>query len=530
MKNTMPFYLVQSATIISLFALTACSTAPISHKKSPTTQPTVQQESSGNAVEIAKSITPPPLKPEDLVTLSDIELELQINQAHQQGHLPNFILLNHQLWQNASNSEQAQIEQRIWNRLSQQPLEEIKRTIQRLKQDRSPSVRQWGELLSVLKGPAETLSTQLNHLMKSNSDAIYMHHLLPGIQMQMANVSPPPQHIAVLLPFDGKYEHISSQIKSGIMKAYMASSQTIQLRFYNTSNLDKLEETYLQAKREGADFIIGPLRKEAIDHLITIADENVLALNKIDYAPFLQFSYKSANEVAQLVAHLKAKNYQNIGILSNNSRQDLKMAQTIKQAWNQFPGHSTLLSTYPNKSPKLRKALGDLINEANSKERYNTLRWATGQKLHFFPRTRQDFDAIIIIDDSARMAVFKPQFAFFNLKTPIYGTSQLSPKKPQRIQRNRDLSGVTFLAHPVIFQPENLTSNFEAFGWDSFQVATQLDNLRLGGYLAQGKTGELTLNDQLIQQNLVWAIYNKKGQITPLKMEFLPPIHLSKQP
>jgi len=122
----------------------------------------------------------------------------------------------------------------------------------------------------------------------------------------------------------------------------------------------------------------------------------------------------------------------------------------------------------------------------------------------------------VIIDSSARMAVFKPQFAFFELNTPIYGTSQLSPKKLQNISPNRDLAGVQFLAHPVVFQPNDLSSNFEAFGWDSFQVATQLHNLRFGGYLSQGKTGELTLEEQQIKQNLIWATYNKKGVLVPL--------------
>ncbi|VAW49072.1 hypothetical protein MNBD_GAMMA03-729 [hydrothermal vent metagenome] len=510
----MPFYSLQRLIFTSalsiLIVLTGCSTPPSQSKKPPS----LPIQKTKGAVKLLKTTPPPQLKAEELMTLSEVELKLQTNKAKQQQEWPNFILLNHQRWQHSNNREQAQIEQQIWNAISQQPLAKIKETINTLKQHSAPSVQQWGELLAILKGPATGMQQKFKRLSQSNSNAIYMYHLLPGFNMQNLYASA-PKKLAILLPFDGKYEHVANQIKSGIMKAFMASDQKTSLKFYNSSNLDQLERTYQQAKQEGADFIIGPLRKEAIDHIITIADENVLALNRIEYTPFTQFSFKSADEVTQLIEHFKAQDYQNIGILSNDGHSDIKLAKKLKTAWVQYEGNSAFLSIYPDKKPKLRKALGALINEAKSKERYDTLRWATGHKLKFFPRTRQDFDAIIIIDNNARLAVFKPQFAFFGLNTPVYGTSQLSPKNLLKTKSNRDLRGVKFLAYPVIFRPQNLTSNFEAFGWDSFQVATQHQNLKRGGYLAQGKTGELTLKDQHITQHLVWAIYNKKGKIIP---------------
>lgn len=510
MKNIIPLYPVKilalSSALITFLILNGCSTPPKHAQKVPTpTQPSY-------APEVLKTTPPPQIKAEDLITLSETELELQTATAQQQAEWPNFILLNQQLWQTASESEQAQIEQRIWDAISQQPLEAIKSTIQTLKQHPNISVQQWGALLETLKGPAESLQKNLAQLSENNPDAIYMHHLLPGFNMQNSLFTP-PKHIAVLLPFEGRYEHVSNQIKNGIMKAFMASDQQTQLTFHNSSDLNNLENLYQQTKQAGADFIIGPLRKEAIDRLITVADEEVLALNRIEYAPFTQFSYKSADEISQFIHYFKAQNYQHIGILSNDGVADSKMAHALKVAWEHETNHRATVSLYPDKKPKLRQALSTLINDDKSKERYDTLRWATGHKLKFSPRTRQDFDAIIIIDNATRMAVFKPQFAFFNLKTPIYGTAQLTPKNPQHIKINRDLAGVKFLTHSVVFQPENLTSNFEAFGWDSFQVATHLHNLKMGGYLSHGKTGELTLKDQLIQQHLIWATYNSKGKL-----------------
>jgi len=528
MKKTIPFYLVQSLTLgltlASLFALSGCTSHPETAKKvkqASQSEAIVEKskdiEASPN-VEIIESSAKKELSSEELSSLSNFELEIQIEYSKKESHWSQFILLNHQLWQNSRAIDQAQIEQHIWDTLSNLSHSDTQATIKTLKEHPSVSVQQWGELLSILKGPVKNLQKNLDRLVNSNSDAIYTHHFLPGVGMQQMSQFQAKQ-FAVLLPFEGKYKQVTQQIKAGMMKAFMASDQSATLKFYDSSNIDNLESTYQQAKQEGAEFIIGPLRKEAIDHLLTSVDENVLALNSIEYAPFVQFSYKSADEINQMIKHFKAQNYQHIGILSNDGRRDLKMAQALEKAWQQETNHSAILSVYPDQKPKLRKALGDLINEASSKERYDTLRWATGQKLAFFPRTRQDFDAIVIFDSTARMAVFKPQFAFFEMKTPIYGSSQLTPKKLQKIKANRDLKGVQFLTHPATFNPQNLLSNFEAFGWDSFQVASELNNMRLGAYLASGKTGELTIKNNIVQQNLVWAVYNKDGLIEPVVKE-----------
>ncbi len=500
-----------SIALITLLLLNGCSSPPKQYSS-----PSEQTQTERYVPKVLTKQPPAQIKAEDLTSLSQAELEQQMLTAHQQAEWPNFILLNQQLWQYASKTEQAQIEQRIWEAISQQPLPAIKQTIPILKQHPNSTVQQWGALLAILKGPAETLQKNLKQLTTTYPNAMFTHHLLPGIIMQIQQVNT-PKNIAVLLPFEGKYTHIANQIKQGIMKAFMASDQSVQLSFHDTADLDHLEILYSQLKQNGIDFIIGPLRKQAIDHLISVADANVLALNRIDYAPFIQFSYKSANEVSQLIRQFENKQYQTIGILSNDSRADTKLAHTLKKEWERNPGHQATLSFYPDKKPNFREAVSTLINANKSNDRYHTLRWAIGQNSTFFPRSRQDFDAIVIIDNATRVAVLKPQFAFFNLNTPIYGTAQLTPSKLQAIQPNRDLAGIRFLTHPVIFQPKTLASNFEAFGWDSFQVVTLLPSLTIGGYLSQGKTGELTLSDQLIQQRLVWASYNSKGQLVPLK-------------
>ncbi|NPA72864.1 MAG: hypothetical protein GXO35_08560 [Gammaproteobacteria bacterium] len=504
MKKTIPFYLLHSLSAAAILTLTACGPTPV--------KPVEEKKKQPDAVDVSHIETKTVIEAEQLKPLTETEIREKITLAQQQQNWVKFVQLNQQIWQTADETTQVDIEQTLWQTLNQQDFTTTENIRNQLTHSEDTSVQAWAALIEAIKGPVSQLQNSLSSLIESHPDAIYHHNVLPELQTALAEISP-AQQIAVLLPFQGKYQHVSAQIRSGIMQAFFASDQTTTLKFYDSSDLERLETVYQQAKLEGADFVIGPLRKSAIEQLSHIADENMLTLNKGELGQYTQFSFKSADEVSQMVKQFKALGYQNIGILSNDSRGDYKLASALKTAWQADKPHTAVLSTYPDQTPKLRNALGDLINEGSSKARYNTLRWATGRTLSFFPRTRQDFDAIVIVDDRRRMAVFKPQFAFFELDMPLYGSSQLTPKKFQKIETVADLAGVQFLTYPATLTPGSLLSKFEAFGWDSFQIAKHMPQMKLGSTLDMTKTGKLSLQDQLIAQHLVWVKYNRKGQL-----------------
>ncbi|MDX1353644.1 MAG: penicillin-binding protein activator, partial [Thiomicrorhabdus sp.] len=309
---------------------------------------------------------------------------------------------------------------------------------------------------------------------------------------------------------EGKYKVVANQIRSGIIKAFFASSQEVTLKFYDTSIIENVEATYNLAKEEGADRIIGPLTKEAIQQIAGFQDDNMLALNTINNNSITQFSFKSAEQSQQMLQRFIQSNFKRVGILTNDNPHSLTKASELQQTLLAYKD-SAVLSIYPDQNPKLRQALGELIHENLSKERHNNLRWLIGEKLDFFPRTRQDLDAIVIFDNAHRMAVFRPQFDFFELDTPLYGDSELTPKNFQEIPANRDLNRVSFLTYPAVLNPNDLTSAFEAFGWDSFQVTMQLENLKKGACLTSAKTGILSLENNQIKQQLLWVQYDKTG-------------------
>lgn len=504
MNKTTPFYHLKSIKALTVtalvFGLAACGNVPNKPVK-PVNNGLTKQES----VKRDSTVT----NTHSSKIYSVAELKTLQAAAIKQGNWSDYLVYGSLLWQKSPKNPayQAEIEEHAWsvlNSLSPQKVAQL---------ESSPhaEVQAWISLLNTFKGSKYEIKQNLMDLTSFESEAIFHKHLLPKLLAQQ----PPAEtlnQIAVLLPMEGRYKVVGQQIRSGIMKAFYASEQSITLKFYDTSSLENLESVYTKAKQEGADRIIGPLRKEALQELASFHDDKLLALNSIDSNSFTQFSFKAAQPSLQMVKKFEEAGFQRIGILTNDGRSSLANAKELESAWKQAD-HDAILSVYPDENPKLREALGSLIHENLSDDRQNNLRWLIGQQLDFFPRTRQDLDAIVIFDNAYRMAVFRPQFDFFELDTPVFGDTELTPANFQDIPQNRDLNRVSFLTYPAILDPVDLNSKFEAFGWDSFMVSIHIEDLQNGGCLINTKTGVLSLDGNEIRQHLIWAKYDKQGTL-----------------
>lgn len=498
MMITMPFYVNKPLKILFasalLTGLTACGTLP---EKKPTTE----VEAKSKQVEAAAKSEVKRLKK----AYSIEELKALRNQAAAKALWPEYLEHTTAIWHKSDTNNQQKLEEQAWSIINTLSATQMQKIAQHPNQD----VQAWFHLYNAFNSANIDFDMALNNLISFDQDAIFNGHL---VEQLLANqpVQQEIKQLAVLLPMQGKYKVISHQIRSGIIKAFYASDQSIQIRFYDSSDINNLENIYTQAKQEGADRIIGPLRKQAIQELAAFHDNSMLALNKVEGISIPQFSFKSSDPSVQMRNRFEQSGYKRIGILTNDSKNSVAEAQKLQYLWKQA-GHEAEISIYPNERPKLRDALGKLIHETSSKERKNNLRWLVGENLNFFPRTRQDLDAIVILDSEHRMAVFRPQFDFFALQVPLFSNSKMSPKNFQDIKPNKDLQEVQFLSYPAVLNPVDLINKFEAFGWDSFQVSTHMPQLEKGACLTDTKTGVLSMDGMLIKQKQVWAQYNKQG-------------------
>ncbi|KUJ72767.1 penicillin-binding protein activator [Thiomicrospira sp. WB1] len=176
-----------------------------------------------------------------------------------------------------------------------------------------------------------------------------------------------------------------------------------------------------------------------------------------------------------------------------------------------------LLKTFPDKRPNLRDALGQLINENESQARKNNLRWLLKEPIEFTPRPRQDLDAVVLVTHLKQLAVFRPQFDFFELTLPLYSTSDAMPKAFYAPKAMPDLAGIEFPAMNAAFGQHPAKTQFEAFGWDALALAHQRDWLKPGLCFHTTATGNLGYADKQYQRHLRWARYTQNGEVVPVK-------------
>lgn len=499
--------IIISAIIISGFlGLSACSTPPKPVPTQPKPLPTEPK-------------TEQPSIDSQQKRLALLERNARLAKSNQAWG--EFIAVSQQLWLSSDDSNQAAIEYEIWQTLQQLPSDQLATLA-----EQAPEFSDWVAFTEITQQHPIWQKQRLQDWQELNAEnplAIYNHHLLPSLLNKLAHHQP-IHHIAIMLPFTGQYASISEQIRNGLLKNYFKQLQQnqppLQLTFYDSSDLTQIQSLYQTAMELGVDWVIGPLRKTAIEQLMPLAPENVLALNQVDIPSIWQFNFKSESEAYQITQQLCQRDYQRIGILSSTMDADTRLAQEILFGWRQQgqnQNQTAILKTYPTRNPNLRDALGSLINEKQSQARQNNLRWLFGENLHFTPRLRQDLDAIVLVGNERRLAVFKPQFEFFDLNLPTYGTSKITPSQLAKTPSNPDLSGLIFPTYPAAVSPAQVDTPFEAYGWDSLTLVQSLDRLDSGLCLNQGLMGQLQVQDRQVDHLFSWARYNARGQVIPLE-------------
>jgi hypothetical protein len=500
-------FIAQSGKVLALAAaigmtasvLTSCSTAPVSQQK-----PIVGMPSPGAMTKKTSSQV----------------LQEEIREAQQAKSWNNYLELTQLLWSKASPDNQLAIEYQIWQTLKDLPQAEKDKLIS--DPDTSPDLMSWLDFVKATELHPIWQKPALADLKRFNPSALFNQHLNQALSQQLLNTNK-VQQVAVFLPLTGPYKNIAMQIRDGIIRNQLAHAPNVKLAFYNTnynpSEPNQILSTYQTAKQNGADVILGPLQKENIDILTKKlnaigGDDSVITLN--DAFGIQHFNFISNSEALQIATKLCQKHYKNIAILTSTTPADSNLAVQIADYWQQVPDHKLTLKSYPATHPKLREALGSVINETYSQARKNNLQWLFKENLSFTPRTRKDLDAIVLLGNARQVAVFKPQFAFFELQLPVYGSSKLTPINLDKTEPNKDLANVIFPTFKAALKKTNLASTLEAYGWDSFTLATQKYRLGPNICLNAGMLGKLSKQDNEFDYKMSWARYNSRGEVVPL--------------
>ncbi len=359
-----------------------------------------------------------------------------------------------------------------------------------------------------------------------------------------------PTQIALILPLNNRFAKAASAIRDGFLAAYYAQPANTEgpsvivpsIRVYDEGDSpEDIDFAYAQAVNDGAEFVIGPLNKVAVNQLAS-KDElpvPVLALNFSEQpadeeqerlpANLFQMSLSPEQEARQVAEHAWLDGHSRAAIITPNTSWGARVAKAFTERWLQFDGQVVEKQTYDPKKSDYSLPIRRLLNVDDSENRKRNLRRTLGQKVEFIPRRRQDIDFIFMAASSRQARLIKPQLRFHHApKIPVYATSHSYGGTVNK-EMDRDMDGVLFSDMPWTLATHDTDNNLKyslrkhwperikrysrlyALGVDAYHVISQLNTLRRNrANYFKGETGDLSLDtSNRLQRRLMWARFER---------------------
>jgi outer membrane PBP1 activator LpoA protein len=365
----------------------------------------------------------------------------------------------------------------------------------------------------------------------------------------------PPRQLALLLPLSGKLAQPAAAIRDGILAAYYDTPEdTLRpaIRVYDTGGrADAVLGIYQQAVNEGAQFVIGPLRKAAVQTLATqsLLTVPVLTLNTIDIGAsnnnmLFQFGLAPEDEAREVARRARQDGHHKAIALIPEGSWGERIYAAYLEEWQTLGGRVVEVGYYDATKTDHGKAISAALNLNSSKARHQQLVRLAGQSLEFEPRRRQDVDAIFMLATPRQARLINPQLSFYRAsRLPVYATSHVYTGRADS-SLDADLNNVAFCDMPWKISTNGARDylqtsieknwpasaarygRFHALGIDAWRVipyVDQLENNLMGAY--QGVTGNLTIDSsRQIHRSLNWAQF-QQGLPThlPSRVEVIEP-------
>jgi outer membrane PBP1 activator LpoA protein len=349
---------------------------------------------------------------------------------------------------------------------------------------------------------------------------------IPKLLDNLSLVGQLPGQIALLLPLNGKLAAAAGAIRDGVLAAYYDVPDTTaqpRLDIYDSGETaDTALLAYQQAVLDGAQFVIGPLRKEAVQALAIQPqlDVPVLALNQLETTTPLnpslfQFGLAPEDE-AREVARLawREGNTRAIALLPESDWGE-RVYTAFADEWLQLGGEILDTRRYDSSKADHGKIISGSLNLDSSKTRHQQLTRLLGMSLEFEPRRRKDVDFFFLIAAPNQARLIRPQLRFYRASAlPVYSTSRVYSGQPNAAQ-DADMDGIVFCDMPWTLDKDgswqhlqqtitdfwpadaNRYARLYALGIDAYRLVPYLGKTSVGMFGAyRGVTGNLTLVNQ----------------------------------
>lgn len=363
-----------------------------------------------------------------------------------------------------------------------------------------------------------------------------------------------PRRMALLVPLSGRLANAGQAIRDGLMAAYYDQPEYVErprIRVYDTgSEGPGVTTAYERAVDAGADFVIGPLAKDAVAKLAARGslETPILSLNYLpdnaDERPqdLYQFGLLPEDEAREAADAAIQNEHFNAVTLVPAGNWGGRMIDGFRSRYETMGGVIVESSRYNSEASDYGRSIQALLNLDSSYARERRLQNTIGRDVRFEPRRRQDIEVIFMAAMPRQARLLEPQLEFHRAgDLPVYATSHVFSGVPDP-DSDWDLNGLFFTDLPWILDnlddPDPLYRSVTehwpgsrgqyprlyALGIDAFAVLPHLGRLGENDRaVLNGRTGRLTLDaERRIHRQPRWATFIK-GRPVPVNRPEAPP-------
>ena len=364
--------------------------------------------------------------------------------------------------------------------------------------------------------------------------------LIPGLVTGAPELIGRIDRIALLLPLTSDYAVAAQSVRDGFlaMDANNPDPAKPLVSVYDIgADPAQVAAFYEQAVRDGAQLVVGPLGREAVDVLIrsravtlptlvlSHTDEQSGAAGKY----LFQFGLPPEQEAKQVAERAYLDGHRRAVVLYQKGSWGERMQAAFVTHWERLGGSVLAAEGYAETGSDFSEPIKKLFNIAQSETRKAALERRLGQKLQFESRTRQDIDVVFLAADAARGRLIKPQLNFFHAsRVPVYATSAIFTGRNDEVH-DRDLDGVVFGDMPWMLIGEGRVGDLRtrlqgewphartgldrlyALGIDSYAIIPHLNRI-ISDESARfsGVTSSLSVDRSgRLQRHLSWAQFSR---------------------
>ncbi|MBS0375484.1 MAG: penicillin-binding protein activator [Proteobacteria bacterium] len=365
----------------------------------------------------------------------------------------------------------------------------------------------------------------------------------PIVEAMQTEVTPQlrlPAQVALLLPLSGRLSDAGEALRDGFLAAYYQQDPAGRplVRLYDTAT--DPATAYRRAVADGAGFVVGPLGKENVQAVKSVADGAVptLALNALpdgETTPprFYQFALAPEDEARQVAERLLAE-HRRVGVaLVPAGEWGSRVLAAFQAALVAGGGTLAASRSFASGTTDFSEPLTQILGFEESQRRQRALVALLGP-LQFTPRRRDDLQFVFFAGQPVQGRSVRPQLKFhYAGDLPVYSTSDVYEPNPAA---NQDLDGVAFVDVPWMIADDPAIAELRgsvgqlwpatarrrgrlfAMGFDAWRLIGELAAARTAGAEpVAGMTGRLTVDTAgRVRRGLDWAVIGTDGQARPL--------------